>query len=176
MLLIDRYFPWRRSGSRARERARARAPANRQLIDRPINHPRAFVPRLQDYSGCYPASDCTVPESFRSIAHRAVAFRLTTARRTPAIALVSVLRVLLRAAPRGEKLNRSFRRYIVERAAVTSRHGYRTRARLRLLNTGAARRSSASKETEPRVNGTSRRSDRRDLTIDTSIIHCIFNN
>jgi len=91
--------------------------ANRQLIDRPINHPRAFVSRLRDYSDCYPASDCTVPESFRSIAHRAVA-RLTAARWTPAIAFVSVLRVLLRAALRGEKLNRSFRHYIVERAAA----------------------------------------------------------
>lgn len=94
---------------------RARALANRQLIDRPINHPRAFLSRLWDYSGCYPTSDCTVPESFRSIAHRCC---LQAAQRTPAIALVSVLRVLLRAAPRGEKLNRSFRRYIAERAAA----------------------------------------------------------
>jgi len=43
MVLIDRYFPWRQSDSRAR--------ANRQLIDRPINHPQAFISQLQDYSG-----------------------------------------------------------------------------------------------------------------------------
>jgi hypothetical protein len=95
----------------------ARARANRQLIDRSINHPGAFVPQVRDYSGCYPASDCTVPESIRSIAHRAVA-----SRQPPLSGLHysarSVLRVLLHAAPRGKKLNRSFRRYIAERTAL----------------------------------------------------------